>query len=275
VLALSCRSVDDQVPPASVMTRVVLVVEYDGTDYFGFQWQDGQATIQQELERAVLRLTGENTRVVSASRTDTGVHADNQVVIFRTSSELPLHNFISGLNHFLPEAIAVKTAYYAPDGFHVQRSALRREYQYRILNRATRSPLKQRVTWCVPGQLEIEKMQEACRYLVGEHDFASFTSPDSPMLKNTVRHVYRADVQESGEEIIFTVVAGSFLTHQVRNMVGMLVEVGRGKMSPLEFYSIMERKQIGLAGPRAPACGLRLVNIVYPHPIEEELNENI
>ncbi len=269
MLALSCRPADNETP-APVITRVVLVVEYDGTDYHGFQWQENQPTIQQELEKALYKLTGEKTRVVAASRTDTGVHAENQVVIFRTAADIPLKNIVSGLNHYLPAAIAIKTANYAPDGFHVQRSAVKRQYIYRILNRDTRSPVKQRYTWQIPGELDTEKMREACRYLVGKHDFASFTSADSVMKKNTVRRVYQADLYRDGEEIIFTIEAESFLTHQIRNTIGMLVEVGRGRMSTEEFYSIMESKQIGLAGPRAPACGLHLVNICYPQAIEEE-----
>jgi tRNA pseudouridine38-40 synthase len=261
--------------PVPVSTRVGLVIEYDGTEYYGFQWQKKQITVQQEIEGAILKLTGETLRVVSASRTDTGVHAIGQVITFRTHSLLPLKNFITGLNHFLPASIAVKSAFYPEAEFHVQKSAVSRQYDYYILNSPVRSALWQRYTYQVPEILDIELMKEAGKILEGEHDFASFTSTDAVQLKNTVRNVYRTAFRKDGEIIIFTIEANSFLAHQVRNTVGMLVQVGLNKMSLAEFYSIMERKKPGLAGPRVPARGLRLVRVNYPYPIKEEANENI
>ena len=275
MLAPPCRSpMEDKVyMPAA--TRIALVIEYDGTDYFGFQWQDDQPTIQQELEEAIFRLTGEKTRVVSASRTDTGVHAQGQVVSFRAMSSLPLSSFVTGLNYYLPSSIAVKTAHRPAVGFHVQRSAVSREYEYYLLNRPTRSPLWQRFAYRVPGNLDLAKMREACQTLVGEHDFASFTNAGCPQLKDSVRKVYKAELRQDDDLVVFTIVASSFLTHQVRNTVGALLKVGLGRMSTQAFYSIMEQKKPGLAGPKAPACGLHLIRVNYPHPIEEETDENV
>ncbi|OGO39535.1 MAG: tRNA pseudouridine(38-40) synthase TruA [Chloroflexi bacterium RBG_16_57_8] len=243
-----------------------MVVEYDGTAYCGFQWQDGQPTVQDELEKAIWRLTSERTRVVATSRTDTGVHAKGQVVSFRTASTLRLSKFVSGLNYYLPADIAVKAAHRPAETFHVRRSAVSRQYEYRILNRPARSPLQGRQTWLVNGALNAELMGEACRAFVGEHDFASFTSGSGTKIENTVRRVYRADVAREGELVVFTIVASSFLPHQIRNMVGALVRVGLGQMSVGDFCSIMEQKQPGLAGPKAPAAGLCLVRVNYPDP---------
>jgi tRNA pseudouridine38-40 synthase len=262
---------------ASIMpsTRIALVVEYDGTDYFGFQFQADQLTVQSELEQAILRLTGERTRVTAASRTDTGVHALGQVVSFRTGSRLPLHNFVSGLNYYLPAAIAVKAAYRQKTSFHVQRTAVSRQYDYHILNTPNRSPLRERFSYLVPEDLNLTMMQTACQSLIGEHDFASFTSGTGNLITNTVRKVYQADIRRDNDLVIFTIIANSFLTHQVRNTVGALIRVGLDKISPEEFYSIIERKKPGLAGPKAPASGLYLVKVNYPQSFKEETNENI
>jgi tRNA pseudouridine38-40 synthase len=271
----SCQSVIDDVEQILVKTQVALIIEYDGTDYYGYQWQKEQPTVQQTIEEAIHKLTGERIRVIAASRTDTGVHAKGQVISFRTFSKTPLNNYITGLNHFLPESVAVKYAFYPDHEFHVQRSAVSRKYEYYILNSVTRSPLGQRFSYRVPGRIDINKMQEASLLLIGEHDFASFTSTDSIQLKNTVRRVEEAGFRKDNDLIIFTIVANSFLAHQVRNTVGALLEIGRGRMSTEEFYSIMEQKKPGLAGPRAPACGLYLIRVNYPHPIEEEIYENL
>jgi tRNA pseudouridine38-40 synthase len=270
MLVASCRPVLDDKELISVKTRIALVVEYDGTEYFGFQWQKCQPTVQQEIETAIFQLTGENTRVTAASRTDTGVHAKGQVVSFLTLSETPLKNFITGLNHFLPDSIAVKYAFYPDKKFHVQRSAISRKYEYYILNSSTRSPVYQRFTYLIPGRLDIERMQDACLLLIGEHDFASFTSTDAVQLKNTIRRVEQAGFRKEDDLIVFSIQANSFLAHQVRNTIGALLEVGNGRMSTQEFYSIMEQKKPGLAGPRAPAHGLCLIRVNYLHPIEEE-----
>lgn len=269
MLAASCQSVISDSEHIPVKTRIALVIEYDGTDYFGFQWQKGQPTIQQEIETAIFQLTGEKLRITAASRTDTGVHAKGQVISFQTLSSTPLKNFITGLNHFLPASVAVKYAFYPDDDFHVQHSVVNRKYEYHILNRTTRSPIWQRFAYLVPDRLDLVKMQEASQQLLGEHDFASFTSSDAVQISNTVRRIDEAGFREDEGLLVFSVLANSFLAHQVRNTVGALLEVGRGRMSTQEFYSIMEQKKPGLAGPRAPACGLFLVRVNYLRPIEE------
>ena len=254
-----------------VLTKIVLIVEYDGTGYHGFQLQANMPTIQGELEKALWRLTQERIRVTAASRTDAGVHAKGQVVSFRIKSSLPLQTFIKGLNYYLPQDIAVKAAYRVGESFNVRRSALSREYNYYILNSLTQSPIRRGFSYLVAGHLDIEAMNEACQALIGEHDFASFASCIGVKIKNTLRTVYRAEFQKNGELVIFNMVANSFLPHQVRNTIGTLIRVGLGKMTIDEFCSIIEVKKPGLAGPTVPAHGLCLMRINYPYPFEEEM----
>lgn len=255
----------------AVATRIVLVVEYDGTGYHGLQLQSGLPTIQGELEKALLRLTGVRTRVSAASRTDTGVHARGQVVSFRTGSHLSLRAFVNGLNHYLPDDIAVKESHRVRNSFDIRRDAVSREYSYHILNSGVRSPLAEGLAYRVVGHLDVDAMNQVCQALIGRHDFASFASGISEQVRSTVRHVHHAEVRRDGEQVVFNVAAGSFLAHQVRNTVGALIKIGRGKISDKQFCDIIEAKKPGLAGPAAPACGLYLTKVTYPRPFEEEI----
>ncbi|MCX7911432.1 MAG: tRNA pseudouridine(38-40) synthase TruA [Dehalococcoidales bacterium] len=239
---------------------MVLIVEYDGTNYHGSQYQANARTIQGEVEKALKMLTGERTRVKLAGRTDAGVHACGQVIGFDAMKGLPLRAFVDGLNHYLPDDIAVKKACYAPANFDVRRAALSREYRYRILTSPTRSPLRQRYAHRVEGRLDTGAMKEACRLLIGRHDFASFTTVP---LRRTVRDVFRAEIDDDDDTVTFTMVANSFLPHQVRNTAGALIRVGQGKMTVEEFRKLIEAKTPGLAGPTAPASGLCLVKVNY------------
>ncbi|MBI2848011.1 MAG: tRNA pseudouridine(38-40) synthase TruA [Chloroflexi bacterium] len=246
-----------------------MIVEYDGSNYFGFQLQASGATIQGEIEGALWKLTGERTRIVAASRTDTGVHAWGQVVSFRTSSSHSSLTFVNGLNYYLPKDIAVRAAYKVRDSFGVRHDALSREYAYYIWNSPVRSPIRADFSYHVRELLDVVAMNQACQALIGEHDFASFASDLKPGLK-TVRKVFRAEVAKDGELVIFTMIASSFLPHQVRNTTGLLVRVGQGKAGIEEFHRVIEARKPGLAGPAAPPCGLCLVRVNYPHSFEEE-----
>jgi tRNA pseudouridine38-40 synthase len=265
----------DGVSAVGQATRIVMVVEYNGSHYFGFQLQSKLPSVQGELEMALEKLTGEKTRVLVASRTDTGVHARGQVVTFKTASRLSPRTFINGLNFYLPRDIAVREAYRACNSFSPRGQAVSREYSYYILNSPSRSPLWEGFSYLVGGGLDIEAMNRACQALIGEHDFASFASNLGVALKCTRRRVYRADFTKDGELVIFKIVANSFLPHQVRNTVGALIRVGLGRMTIDEFYSIMEAKKIGTAGPAAPACGLYLEKVNYEKDFKENDSENV
>lgn len=251
-------------------TKIVLVVEYDGTRYYGFQWQSNLPTVQAEIETAVEKLTGEKLRIAAASRTDTGVHASGQVVSFRTVSSHAPETFIKGLNYYLPQDVAVKAANIVEDSFDVRRQATSREYKYRIFNSSTRSPLLAASTYRVISRLNVTAMNEACRILIGEHDLASFASDLGMEIKSTTRRIIRAEFSRDGELVTFDIEGSSFLPHQVRNTVGALIRVGQGKMNCDEFSRILDAKKIGLAGPTVPACGLCLTKVNYLHNFGEE-----
>lgn len=256
----------------SPITKIVLVLEYEGTNYYGFQWQANQPTIQAELEKAIWKLTGERRRVISASRTDAGVHAREQVVSFRTGSVLRTVSFIRGLNFYLPADIVVTAAYRASENFNVRRDAISREYHYYILNRPTRGAMKRGYAYPVSGKLDITSMNEAARDLTGKHDLASFITSLEPNIKTTEREIYKAEFKQDGDLVIFQIEANSFLPHQVRNTVGALLQVGMGRMTANEFKEVIKAKRPGLAGPTVPAYGLCLMRVNYRRPLEEICN---
>ena len=255
--------------------KLRLVLEYQGTNYQGFQAQKNVPTIQDELEKALYQLTKEKIRVIGASRTDSGVSARGQVVAFRTNSTLSEATFISGLNHYLPPDIAVREASLVSDSFHPRRDARSREYRYLVLNRGTRSPHFRDNAYLVRGNLDIAAMNLAAASMVGVHDFVGFASQLEAKTACTVRRVYRAEVTRQGDFVIFYVVANAFLPHQVRNTMGSLLRVGQGKMTTLEFCSIMESKIPGQAGPTVPACGLCLIKVNYGEQFEVNVDENL
>lgn len=247
--------------------KIALVVEYDGRYYHGFQWQTNLPTIQAELEQAIRKLTGESNRVIAASRTDAGVHARGQVVSFRTKSTLPPQTFIRALNYYLPNDIAVKNACKVDTELNVRREALSREYEYKILNSSVRSPLARSSAYQVTKELDIEFMNKACQFLKGKHDFTSFAAA-SGRLGSTMRNVYEANMTRENNLVTFHIIANAFLTHQVRNTVGLLIRVGLGKVGLEEFRQTMEAKTPGIAGPTAPAYGLCLTKINFPSSLE-------
>ena len=242
-------------------TKIALILEYDGTNYHGSQLQANVPTIQGEIEKALRNLTGERIRIKVASRTDAGVHAKGQVVSFSTKSALPLTAFVAGLNHYLPRDIAVKEAFRVDDSFDVRRGAISREYKYYMLNNPTHSPMRRGFYYRVTGNLDIRAMNQACQALIGKHDFASFVTSTDIGKKSTVRNVHKAEIEQEGDIIVLDMVANSFLPHQVRNMVGSLIKVGRGKMTVDEFYDVLEARTPGRAWPTAPAGGLCLMRV--------------
>jgi tRNA pseudouridine38-40 synthase len=241
---------------------IVCVAEYDGTAYHGFQLQANEPTIQSELERALAKLTGEETRIIGASRTDAGVHAKGQVIGFRTRSDLKIKNFVEGLNHYLPRDIAIKAARQVDKDFHLRKEAKNREYRYRILNSPQRSALEEGRAYQVATGLDADAMNSASRKLIGKADFASFTQADN-YSESTVRTVYQAEVSRDGELVSFDIKADSFLKQQVRRTVGTLIRVGSGELTIEAFEDIIKAKQYGLAAPTAPPYGLYLVKVNY------------
>ena len=188
------------------------------------------------------------------------------MVSFWAKSILDTRTLIRALNHYLPEDIAVRGAYRPGDDFNVRRDALSREYRYYILTRNARSPFSRRFALFMPKMLNIQAMDEACQLIKGEHDFASFASSLDGN-KSTLRNVHEAGIEKEGDFAVFRIVANSFLPHQVRSTVGLLVRLGLGKISIEDFRDIMDARSLGLAGPLSPACGLCLEKVNYAKPL--------
>ena len=255
------RRADSNQQPASGVRKLMAVVEYDGTDYAGFQIQKSKRTIQGEIERALARVTQEEIRIVGAGRTDAGVHARGQVIAFRTTWQRSLRELQRALNAVLPRDIAVRELALAAEDFHPRFSAVSREYRYTIWNAPVRSPLVGRFAYHFPWPLDVAAMNEAASVLVGTHDFASFGRP--PKGENTVRTVYQAKCTREGSFVYLDIVANAFLRRMVRSIVGTLLEVGTGKLFPADFREILEATDRRRASPPAPAHGLCLMKVNY------------
>lgn len=243
--------------------NIKLVLEYDGARYSGFQKQPGKLTIQREIEKALKQLLNQSTKIAAASgRTDAGVHASCQVVNFRTLSMLGLNRIHMGLNYYLPQDIAVILADEELPGFHARYSAKSKVYEYRIWNHRVRSPLRALRYYHVPFSLDLRVMQSAAKVLIGRHDFSSFCSAGGAR-RDPVRHVKRLSLRRKGNEILIRIEANGFLYHMVRNIVGTLVEVGRGKAAADEVAAILASRGSRKSLHNAPGHALALVRVTY------------
>jgi tRNA pseudouridine38-40 synthase len=245
------------------MRTIKLTMEYDGCAYLGWQVQAKGTTIQGILEEKLSLLTGEEIHVVASGRTDAGVHALEQVAHFKTGSKLAVRSIQKALNSLLPNDILIKKAVEAEEDFHARKRAKSKIYEYRILNRDLRSVFHRGYAWHIRQPLDLEAMRNAAETLIGEHDFSAFRSVGT-LTRTAVRRVIRAELNKGlGGMIRFEIEANGFLKQMVRAIVGTLVEVGKGKMSPEGFRRVLlshERKE---AGPTAPACGLFLKKVKY------------
>jgi len=243
---------------------VRLVLEYDGTGLCGWQRQDNGPTVQAHLEDALARMTGAPTPVVGASRTDAGVHALGQVASFETSTRIPCDGFRMGLNSILPPAIAVVAADDAPRGFHPRFSATGKHYRYTVLTRSSRSPLLRHRAWHRPGAaLDLGAVRETASYMVGERDFSALRAAGCTA-RTTVRRLDEIAIHEpEPHRIEFDVRGNAFLRNMVRILVGTLVEVGEGRLTPSQVAEIVRSGERTRAGQTAPAQGLCLVEVLY------------
>ena len=245
------------------MRRVKLTLAYDGTAYRGFQLQPNGPTIQSVIEEALGRLLQEPVRLRPAGRTDAGVHARTQVADFADSGNRPIDTILRGGNALLPADIRILSAEEAPASFDARRDAREKEYRYFLHLRPVDSPFHSRFAWHIGKPLDLEAMRKGLAHVVGEHDFASFRGQGCTA-KTTVRAIFRAELHDRSSGLHFIVISGDgFLRHMVRNIVGTIIEVGKGNY-PIErvreLLSLRDRSQ---AGPTAPARGLFLWNIAY------------
>ncbi len=245
------------------MRTLKLLIEYDGTRYHGWQVQPNALTIQGIIEEKIAIMTRERVRLIASGRTDAGVHALGQVAHFQTDSNIPPEAIQRGLSSLLPQDIVVKSAEEAEAGFHAQYGAKRKTYRYVILNRKVASALCRNYCWHVPFPLDVPAMQKVSTFLLGRKDFSSFQGANADT-EDSVREVFLADwsAQENGF-LHFTVEADGFLKHMVRNIVGTLVQAGKGKLSAEEFCGVLEARDRRLAGMTAPSRGLFLVGVTY------------
>ncbi len=252
-----------------------LVVEYDGTEFSGWQWQPGVRTVQEEMERALGALLRRPVRVAGAGRTDTGVHATGQVASFVASlhdPDLDFPDLVYKLNAILAHDVSVRSVERMPPRFHARFSAIRRHYVYRLLRR--KSPLERRSAFLPRGPVDLDLLREAAARLPGTRDFASVGTASDPG-ESTICRLERLDVVASGGGIILEVSANRFLRKMVRTLVGVLLEVARGRRPPEWIDELLNANDRRAATPPVPARGLTLVGVDYPerHPLEPEGSE--
>lgn len=242
--------------------RVKLVVAYEGTNYCGWQVQPNGITIEEVLNRELSRLLGESITVTGASRTDAGVHSLGNVAVFDTNTRMPAEKISYALNRSLPEDIMVQESSEVPQDFHPRFAKSTKTYEYRILNARFRQPLERRTSLFYHYPLDEQLMQQAADYLVGEHDFTSFSSVHA-QTNSFVRTIYDLTVERQGEMITIRVTGNGFLYNMVRIIAGTLLQVGAGSRPPEEMAQILSGRDRELAGPTAPAHGLTMIGIRY------------
>lgn len=246
-----------------IMFNIALHIEYDGTAYHGFQRQTGLDTIQERLENAISQIANEPVQITCAGRTDAGVHATAQVINFHTQFQRDLRAWSVGVNRYLPNDIAVRRAFVVPAEFHARYSAIYRSYRYIINNHPLRKALGLGVHYPIP--LDHVQMQQAANYLLGEHDFSAFRDADCQAL-TTLRKITFCKIQRVQENIYIDIQANAFLHHMVRNIVGTLVLIGRGRQPPIWMQQVLHSKDRRQAGATLAAKGLFLTGVGYAAP---------
>lgn len=251
------------------MRNVKIKIEYDGTNYSGWQIQGKgkkgtptKKTLQQEIESALSSILQEDIKITGSGRTDAGVHASCQIANFKTSSKMPVSTIQRALNGILPDDIVILNAKQVRPDFHSRFSAVSKTYSYRILNRRYSSAFGRLYHYHIPYKLDSRLMARAAKALIGKKDFKSFQAKDKKEC-NSIREIKRISVRRSGSFIIINIQASGFLYNMARNIVGTLIEIGRGKMPPESIKAILSAKDRTKAGPTAPARGLCLVRVGY------------
>ena len=248
------------------MRRLRLTLEYDGTDFQGWQVQPDVRSVQAVVEAAIAEVTREQCRIRAAGRTDAGVHARGQVAHFDSGTRLSSVDLCRALNAVLPADVAVRAVHEVSDDFDARRDAIRKRYVYRILHCATPSPLLSRYSWHIRGPLDMAAMQRAAEELEGTHEFAAFRgAPGGPPAdEGTQRTLDRLELARDGDQIRITAEARGFLRYMVRNLVGTLVEVGQGRLAVTRIPELLESRDRSQVSPTAPSHGLCLEGVTYP-----------
>lgn len=244
-----------------------MTIAYAGTHYCGWQWQDGQVTVQQRIEEALAQLFRRISRVSGSSRTDTGVHAVGMVAHFDVPDEdwrMEPRKLVLAVNAHLPDDIRILTAARARETFHSRFSAMGKQYRYLVWNHSAHHPLLMAQSWHVPWELDLGKMRQAASSLVGRHDFLALSASPGYERNHTHRNLSRCEIRRSGPLITFVIEADGFLYKMCRGIVGTLVQVGCGKIATTELTSLLSTRDRCLTGMTAPAQGLVLHRVFYP-----------
>jgi len=244
------------------MHNFKLIISYDGTNYQGWQIQKNGITVQETIEKAIYRLFNENIKIIGSSRTDSGVHAKFQVANFKIKTQLTCQKIKLALNKYLPVDIVILKVEEVSLDFHSRFDAKEKNYKYYILNSRDKDPFKDKYSWQVPYELDILKMGKEANCLIGEHDFKSFKAKDKKE-KQSIRKIYDITIKKKFSFIEIQIKGNGFLYNMVRNIVGTLVDIGRGYLSIGSMKNILKNKDRTFAGPTAPAKGLFLEKILY------------
>lgn len=244
------------------MPTFKLTIEYDGTDYHGWQVQPGMTTIQGTLQKAVKRIVGKGVHVMGAGRTDSGVHALGQVASLRAEFSHPPDTLRRALTSVLPPDIVVTAVEEMDNDFHAQRWAKWKRYRYTLLTRSYPSALERRYALFVPRPLQVESMAEAARVLIGTHDFSSFQAAHSST-EHSIRRIFLAEFRQEKHHLHFEVVAGGFLRHMIRIIMGTLLDVGNGKLTPADVQAILESRDRNMASKTLSPHALCLLEVSY------------
>lgn len=244
------------------LKNIKLLIEYDGTAYHGWQHQPSHISIQQTLKEKIETIAKEKINLIGASRTDAGVHALAQAANFKTKSRMNEGEWQRALNSLLPSDIVIKEAEVVQPDFHARFSSKGKIYKYLILNQPVPSALNRNYAWHITYPLKFTEMRKAAKFLIGRHDFSSFRA-SSCTAENPVRRIKRLAITKKDGFVQFTIEADAFLHHMVRNIIGTLIYVGIGKLSPGQIKTILKAKDRRLAGKTAPAHGLYLVKVIY------------
>jgi tRNA pseudouridine38-40 synthase len=242
--------------------NIKIVLEYDGSGFAGWQQQAHGRTVEAELKRALWSITGRDTTVYGAGRTDAGAHAEGQVANFQTDGRISSPRLMAALNARLPEDVAVLSAEAVDDDFHARHSARRRRYRYRYLDRPARPAIERGRCWHVRGPLDVDAMSRAARALVGRHDWTTFCSASEPA-ETRVREMRSAHVARRGDFVELELVAEGFLRGMVRSIAGALAEVGLGERAPAWVGDLLRARDRRKAPRTAPAGGLTLMEVIY------------
>jgi tRNA pseudouridine38-40 synthase len=244
------------------MRNILMTIEYDGTNYHGWQRQKNALSIQQLIEESIEKVTGIRARLIGSGRTDTGVHALGQRANFKTETNIPVGRIPLALNSSLPPDIRIINAVEAHPDFHARYDVVGKKYRYRIFNRSIPSAVFRNYSCFIPVKLDIESMEEAAGYIIGRRDFSSFCSSGS-MVRSRTRNVQMLEFETKGCIIDMSIMADGFLYNMVRIIAGTLVEVGKGNLSPEEIKTILDKRDRRCAGPTMPPQGLFLEEVYY------------